>query len=113
MSRTALRAAKRADAAQLFSALGDKTRLRIVVRLSREGPLPIMRLAEGAGVSRQAITKHLHALERAGLARSSRAGRECVWELRTNRLAEVQRYLKVISAQWDSALDRLRSLVEK
>lgn len=72
-----------------------------------------MLLARGAPVSRQAITKHLHALERAGLARSARAGRERVWELRANRLADVQRYLSEISAQWDAALGRLRSLVEK
>ena len=43
-------------------------------------------------VSRQAITKHLRVLEEAGLARSSRAGRESIWELRTKRLLAVQRY---------------------
>jgi DNA-binding transcriptional ArsR family regulator len=114
MSRTAMaRSSQRAEAAHLFAALGDETRLRIITQLSREGPLPIMRLARGAPVSRQAITKHLHALERAGLARSARAGRERVWELRASRLADVQRYLSEISAQWDAALGRLRALVEK
>ena len=106
-------AAKRADAAIIFAALGDETRLRIVARLCEEGPLSIMRLTNGTKVSRQAITKHLHALEEAGLARGSRAGRESVWELRTNRLAGVQLYLDQISRQWDAALDRLRALVEK
>ena len=90
MSRTAMaRGSQRADAAHLFAALGDETRLRIIVRLSREGPLPIMLLARGAPVSRQAITKHPHALERAGLARSARAGRERLWEQRPSRLADV------------------------
>jgi predicted transcriptional regulator len=58
-----------------------------------DGPLSIVSLADGATVSRQAITKHLHALEEAGLVRSSRAGRERIWELRTKRLSEVRRYL--------------------
>ncbi len=106
-------AAKRADAALLFAALGDATRLRIVARLCEEGPLSIRRLTNGAKVSRQAITKHLHALEEAGLARGSRAGRESVWALRANRLASVQRYLDQISHDWDAALGRLRAFVEE
>ncbi len=110
---SARRAADARDAARIFAALGDATRLRIVARLSSEGPLPITRLAAGANVSRQAITKHLHALERAGLARGSRTGRESIWELRTVRLTGVERYLDQISRRWDAALGRLRTLVEE
>ena len=106
-------AAKLAKAAPVFAALGDETRLRIVARLCGQGPMSIVRLADGARVSRQAITKHLHALEEAGLARGSRAGRESVWELRANRLANVQRYLDQISQDWDAALGRLRAFVEE
>lgn len=105
--------AKLAEAAPIFAALGDETRLHLVARLCGRGPLSIVRLAEGAVVSRQAITKHLLALEGAGLARSSRAGRERIWELRTRRLSEVRHYLDQISRQWDAALGRLRALVEK
>ena len=105
--------ARLADAAPIFAALGDATRLRIVARMCGEGPLSIMRLASGARVSRQAITKHLHALEEAGLARSSRVGRERIWELRTRRLSEATRYLDAISEHWDAVLGRLRALVEK
>jgi DNA-binding transcriptional ArsR family regulator len=102
----------RAGAAIVFAALGDETRLQLVSRLCKEGPQSIMDLTTGAKVSRQAITKHLHALQEAGLARGSRAGRECIWELRPNRLTEVQRYLDQIAAQWDAALGRLRAFVE-
>jgi DNA-binding transcriptional ArsR family regulator len=96
----------------VFAALGDATRLQIVARLCEGGPLSIARLTEGAQVSRQAITKHLHALSDAGLVRSRRAGRERIWQLQTRRLAEVRRYLDRISRQWDQAIGRLRSLVE-
>lgn len=105
-------AAKLAEAAPIFAALGDETRLHIVARLCGDGPLSIVRLADGANVSRQAITKHLYALAEAGLARSSRAGRERIWELRTKRLSEARRYLDQISHQWDAALGRLRAFVE-
>lgn len=98
--------------APVFAALGDPTRLRIVSRLCDGGPLSIARLTEGASVSRQAITKHLRALERAGLVRSGQAGRERLWTLRTERLAEARRYLDQISQQWDDAIERLRALVE-
>jgi DNA-binding transcriptional ArsR family regulator len=101
-----------ADAARIFAALGDRTRLRIVARLCDEGPLSITRLAAGSAVSRQAVTKHLNALREAGLARAARAGRESIWQLRTDRLSDAQRYLDRISAQWDAALDRLRAFVE-
>jgi DNA-binding transcriptional ArsR family regulator len=87
--------------------------LRIVARLCSGGPLSIVRLTESAAVSRQAITKHLRALEDAGLVRSGRTGRERIWELQTKRLAEVRGYLEQISTQWDEALARLRALIEK
>jgi len=106
-------AANLADAAPVFAALGDETRLRIVAQLSANGPQSIVRLTETTDVSRQAITKHLYVLEEARLARSIRTGRESIWELQPARLEEVRRYLNEISAQWDSALERLRAFVEK
>jgi DNA-binding transcriptional ArsR family regulator len=106
-------AASFADAAPVFAALGDPTRLRIVAQLSSQGPQSIVRLTETTDVSRQAITKHLYVLADARLARSVRTGRESIWELQPERLGDVRRYLDDISAQWDEALDRLRAFVEK
>ena len=104
--------ARLVDTAPLFAALGDPTRLRIVARLCEEGPQSIVRLTAGSEVSRQAISKHLAALERAGLLRSERAGRERVWALQAQRLAEARVCLDQISGQWDAALQRLRAFVE-
>jgi DNA-binding transcriptional ArsR family regulator len=101
-----------AQAAPMFAALGDATRLRLVARLCDAGPQSTMRLARGAQVSRQAISKHLAVLEAAGLARGSRMGREHIWELQRRRLAEVQSFLNQISREWDAAIDRLRMFVE-
>jgi DNA-binding transcriptional ArsR family regulator len=99
-------------AAPVFAALGDGTRLALVARLSAEGPLSIVRLTEGARVSRQAITKHLSALSEAGLVKSRRHGRERIWRLEPGRLADARGYIDGISAAWDAALDRLRRFVE-
>jgi DNA-binding transcriptional ArsR family regulator len=98
--------------APILAALGDETRLRIVRKLCVGGPLSITQLAEGAAISRQGITKHLHALHKAGLARSERHGRERIWKLESKRFDEVRRYLTKISEQWDEALSRLRAAVE-
>ncbi len=103
-------------AAPVFAALGDETRLRIVARLCRDGPLPIVGLADGAHVTRQAVTKHLRALAAAGLVRSRalrRGDRQQVWELDRRGFAEARRYLDRIGAQWDDALLRLKAFVEE
>ena len=104
-----------AGAAPVFAALGDETRLRLVARLCTEGPLSIVHLSAGAAVTRQAVTKHLHALADAGLVRSKQRGRrrQRIWALESRRLHEARRYLDRISEQWDGALERLRAFVEK
>jgi DNA-binding transcriptional ArsR family regulator len=99
--------------APLFAALGDATRLRLVSRLCRDGPLSIARLTASSDVTRQAITKHLRVMAAAGLVRGTRHGRESVWQLELRRLDEARRYLELISEGWDAALGRLRKLVEE
>lgn len=100
------------SAAPVFAALGDDTRLKIVARLCASGPQSIARLTDGANVTRQAVTKHLHALRDAGIVRSARDGRARVWRVEPKRLADARRYLDEISNQWDAAIDRLRAFVE-
>ena len=100
------------NAAPVFAALGDETRLRLVDQLCHDGPATITRLTRDAPITRQAITKHLRVMEHAGLVRCSRLGRESYWELDQRRLKEAQRNLALISAQWDDALGRLRRFVE-
>jgi DNA-binding transcriptional ArsR family regulator len=113
MGRSSSTAADRiVEAAPVFAALGDATRLRIVARLCAAGPQSIVRLTEAASVTRQAVTKHLHTLAEAGLVRSTRDGRERIWEIDPRRLATAGHYLDQISRQWDDAIERLRAFVE-
>lgn len=100
------------DAAPLFAALGDETRLRVLARLSAGGPASITRLSATAEVSRQAVTKHLEVLAEAGLVTSRRRGRERICELAPSRLSDAHAYLERISALWDDALGRLKAFVE-
>ncbi|WLT31173.1 helix-turn-helix transcriptional regulator [Geothrix sp. PMB-07] len=114
MSRAeALSPARLRDAAPLFAALGDATRLGLLVSLCSSGPLSVTRLSAKFEVSRQALTKHLDVLAEAGLVRSSREGRERIWELEPKRLDDAHAYLERLSRQWDDALDRLKAFVER
>ncbi len=101
------------EASSLFAALGDPTRLALVRRLSVEGFLSVTELTEGTRISRQAVTKHLGVLARAGLVESARHGRERLWALAPGQIEQARRALERISREWDDALGRLRRLVER
>ena len=100
------------NSAPVFAALGDETRLQLVSRLCNNGPTSITRLTDGFPMTRQAVTKHLRVMQKSGLVRSSRHGRENIWQLDQRRLSDVRYYLDLISKQWDDALGRLRGFVE-
>ena len=99
--------------ARVFGALGDKTRLALVAKLCGGEPCSITQLSEESKLTRQAITKHLGVLERAGIVRSSHAGRERLFEFDPEPLAGLRSYLDSVAKEWDQTLARLKSLVEK
>ena len=98
--------------ASVFAALGDETRLSLVARLSRGRPSSISQLTESSRLTRQAVTKHLRALERVGIVHSVRIGRQSLFEFNPKPIEEMKHYLDLVSRQWDQALARLKSFVE-
>jgi DNA-binding transcriptional ArsR family regulator len=101
------------ELAPLFAALGDGTRLALLVTLCTGGPLSIARMSAKFDVSRQAVTKHLDVLADAGLVKSHRMGRERIWEFEPKRLGDAHAYLEHLSRRWDDALHRLKAFVER
>jgi DNA-binding transcriptional ArsR family regulator len=99
-------------AVDVFFALGDPTRLAVVTRLGRAGAQSATALSDGAGVTRQAISRHLQVLEGAGLVSHQRQGREVLYLLETARFEQAQAFLEGVSAGWDRAIARLRRMVE-
>jgi DNA-binding transcriptional ArsR family regulator len=99
--------------AQVFDALGDPNRLRIVTRLCDGGPCSTSQVTQVTPVSRQAATKHLLLLEAVGLVSSQRQGRERIWRIEPAPLADASDYLAALSVRWDEAIDRLRAFVEE
>lgn len=98
--------------APVFAALGDKTRLSLVAKLSDGRRHSISQLATGSKLTRQAITKHLRVLESAGMVHRSRIGRESLFEFSPRPIKGIKQYLDLVSEQWDQALSRLKSFVE-
>jgi DNA-binding transcriptional ArsR family regulator len=101
-----------AKPAEVFAALGDETRLALIARLIAEGPSPVVRLSTGTAMTRQAVTKHLQVLEKAGLARSERIGRATIWQLEGAAIDRARRSLDALSRHWDARIARLRDMVE-
>lgn len=99
--------------ARVFAALGDKTRLALVARLCSGEPASISQLSDDSKLTRQAITKHLGVLERAGIVRSSHSGRERIFKFDPAPIENMQEYLTSVSKQWDQTLARLKSHVER
>ena len=98
--------------ATVFSALGDRTRLALLSRLSDGERRSIAVLAADTHLTRQAVTKHLRVLEAAGLVSSTRAGRESRFAFRPEPIRDARSYLESVSHQWDDALSRLQAFVE-
>jgi DNA-binding transcriptional ArsR family regulator len=96
----------------VMAALGDETRLSMISKLTNGKRQSISHLTAGTNLTRQAVTKHLHVLENAGIVRSIRVGRENQFELEPKPIDDVRQYLEYVSKQWDSALARLKSFVE-
>jgi DNA-binding transcriptional ArsR family regulator len=97
----------------VFAALGDETRLSLVVTLARGQACSISQLTEGSRLTRQAISKHLRVLEGVGMVRCVHRGRESLFELDPAPIEELRKYLEKVSQQWDRALSRLKAFVEK
>jgi DNA-binding transcriptional ArsR family regulator len=109
-------AVRRSDAAPLeggaldalFGALADPTRRALLVTLVQSGPRSATRLGEASPLSRQAVVKHLQALESAGLVVAQRVGREVQYRATPQQLAAAVGWLMDAGASWDRRIDRLR-----
>lgn len=101
------------DLADVFFALGDATRLRLIALMCAGGAFSITQLTASTEISRQAVTKHLQVLAAAGLVHDLRAGRERLWQFDVTQVDEARRSLEVIGRQWEQALGKLKRFVEE
>jgi DNA-binding transcriptional ArsR family regulator len=97
---------------QLWSAMGDPTRRRMIDLLLTEGGGTATTLSERLPVTRQAVAKHLGVLERAGLVHGTSSGRERRYEVDEALLARAAAELSAVGSAWNRRLHRIARLAE-
>ena len=95
-----------------FAALADPTRRRIVELLAVEGPSTATALAGQLDISRQAVAKHLQLLAGAGVAHSTRVGRETRFEARLDGFDDVRHWIARVEGRWTDRLKLLAASLE-
>jgi ArsR family transcriptional regulator, cadmium/lead-responsive transcriptional repressor len=96
----------------LWSAIGDPTRRRIVDLLLTGGGGTATTLSEQLPVTRQAVSKHLKVLDGVGLVQGVPAGRERRYHVDDEQLARAVAQLSSVGAAWDARLRRIKRLAE-
>src|SRR6202451_313728 len=97
---------------ELWSAIGDPSRRRVLDLLVRQGDVSASWLAGQVPFSRQAVSKHLAVLEQAGLVSRRKQGREVLYQVEAGRLDQATRAMADLAAQWDRRLATIKQLGE-
>ncbi|MBA2952701.1 metalloregulator ArsR/SmtB family transcription factor [Nocardioides sp. MAH-18] len=96
----------------LWSAVGDPTRRRMLDLLLEQGAGTATSLSERLPVTRQAIAKHLVVLDRVGLVHGTTAGRERRYEVDDEQLERAVAQLNAVGSAWDARLARIKRIAE-
>jgi ArsR family transcriptional regulator, cadmium/lead-responsive transcriptional repressor len=97
---------------ELWSAIGDPSRRQVLDLLVSHGEVSASWLAERVPFSRQAVSKHLVVLERAGLISRRKHGPEVLYQVEAERLDQAARAMAELAARWDQRLGAIKRLAE-
>ena len=97
---------------QLWSAIADPSRRRVLDLLVSGGEASASSLADQVPFSRQAVSKHLVVLEEVGLINRRKQGREVLYRVEAARLDEATRAMAELATRWDRRLDAIKRLAE-
>ena len=97
---------------ELWSAIADPSRRRVLDLLVSNGEVSASWLAGRVRFSRQAVSKHLVVLERAGLVSRRKQGREVLYQVEADRLDQATRGMAELAAKWDRRLATIKRLAE-
>ena len=97
---------------ELWSAIGDPTRRRMLDLLLLDGDATATTLGRQLPVTRQAVAKHLDVLDRVGLVRARPAGREKRYQIDDAQLARAVAQLSSVGSSWDARLQRIKRIAE-
>lgn len=94
----------------IFQAIADPTRRAIMVLIASHAMTPNA-LADHFDMTRQATSKHIRILNECGLLNQEKAGREIYYQLKIEKMAEIEMWLEQFRKLWESRYDNLDSLL--
>jgi ArsR family transcriptional regulator, cadmium/lead-responsive transcriptional repressor len=97
---------------EVWTAVGDPNRRRLLDLLLDAGESTPTKLANQLPLTRQAVSKHLAVLERAGLVNSTHQGREMTFRIRAAEFDQATRSIAEVAARWDRRLRRIKAIAE-
>src|SRR5260370_22239038 len=97
---------------ELWSAIADPSRRRVLDLLVSNGEVSATWLAGRVPLTRQAVSKHLAVLEQAGLVSRRKQGREVLYQVEAGRLDQATRAMADLAARWDRRLGTIKRLAE-
>lgn len=96
----------------VYSAVADPTRRRILELLVRAEELSLHELTGEFEMGRTAVSKHLAVLKEAGLVIDRKVGRETRYRLDPMPLREIQQWVGVYERFWTERIERLKTFLE-
>ncbi|MUM18669.1 winged helix-turn-helix transcriptional regulator [Mycobacterium sp. CBMA271] len=96
----------------LWAAVGDPTRRRVLDLILTDGMATATTLSDRLPVTRQAVTKHLAVLDKAGLVCGTPSGREKQYRANAEQVARIAEQLTAVGAAWDRRLARIKQIAE-
>lgn len=97
---------------EVWTAVGDPNRRRLLDLLLDTGESTPTKLASQLDLTRQGVSKHLAVLERAGLVNSTPQGRQMSYRIQPDEFDKATRSMAEVAAQWDRRLRRIKAIAE-
>ena len=97
---------------ELWSAIADPSRRRVLDLLVTTGEASASSLAGRVPFTRQAVSKHLDVLDRAGLVHATAIGREKRYHVDDAQLSRAVAQLSSVGTTWDARLRRIKQIAE-
>jgi DNA-binding transcriptional ArsR family regulator len=90
----------------VFQAIADPTRRAIILLIASQAMTPNA-IAEHFHSTRQAVSKHLRILSECELVKQEQSGREIYYELKVDKMKEIDKWLEQFRKIWESRFDQL------
>jgi DNA-binding transcriptional ArsR family regulator len=96
----------------IFQAIADPTRRAILVLIATKALTPNA-LADEFDMTRQAVSKHIRILNECELLKQEKVGREIYYQLRVDKMKEIDKWLEQFREIWETRFDQLDKVLSE